>query len=307
LLNFNNFPRRYQSGKAKAKVDCGRSEKYLRRRDEVSVVGMVDLLHSNLSFHLRNLNFAYSFEVKIFNFQDTSDIVTTLDLAPPTKRLMHWKETGGVEKLFALPGRHIPSRMIARNYQAHLTSRPADNEEFAMNNENMEPLEPGPPALGPPQTPLAPPAPSPRVASAKGKRATRGSKRKALEPLEEYRENDDSYNRSDIPPILPLEGELPNLSADKHLPAMLGNSMLGNDTILNETLPPFVVDTPNANLPLLGNSLQMGGDVSMVGNVGDQSSLNLSLMENMGYDATGDLNATPVNPGKSKSTHSLYP
>lgn len=41
---------------------------------------------------------------------DTSDIVTSLDLAPPTKRLMHWKETGGVEKLFALPGRNIPAR-----------------------------------------------------------------------------------------------------------------------------------------------------------------------------------------------------
>lgn len=40
---------------------------------------------------------------------DTSDIVTTLDLAPPTKRLMHWKETGGVEKLFALPARPIPA------------------------------------------------------------------------------------------------------------------------------------------------------------------------------------------------------
>lgn len=43
---------------------------------------------------------------------DTSDIVTTLDLAPPTKRLMHWKETGGVEKLFALPARPIPSRAL---------------------------------------------------------------------------------------------------------------------------------------------------------------------------------------------------
>jgi cohesin complex subunit SCC1 len=43
---------------------------------------------------------------------DTSDIVTTLDLAPPTKRLMHWKETGGVEKLFALPGRPIPARTL---------------------------------------------------------------------------------------------------------------------------------------------------------------------------------------------------
>ena len=41
---------------------------------------------------------------------DTQDIVTTLDLAPPTKRLMHWKETGGVEKLFALPGKPLHSR-----------------------------------------------------------------------------------------------------------------------------------------------------------------------------------------------------
>ena len=45
---------------------------------------------------------------------DTNDIVTTLDLAPPTKRLMHWKETGGVEKLFVLPGRFLSSRHIAR-------------------------------------------------------------------------------------------------------------------------------------------------------------------------------------------------
>ena len=43
---------------------------------------------------------------------DTTDIVTTLDLAPPTKRLMHWKETGGVEKLFALPGRSLPARCL---------------------------------------------------------------------------------------------------------------------------------------------------------------------------------------------------
>ncbi|XP_014262655.1 double-strand-break repair protein rad21-like protein 1 isoform X2 [Cimex lectularius] len=60
---------------------------------------------------------------------DTSDIVTTLDLAPPTKRLMHWKETGGVEKLFALPGRTIPARVLFKNYQRHLTSRAVPNEE----------------------------------------------------------------------------------------------------------------------------------------------------------------------------------
>lgn len=32
---------------------------------------------------------------------DTTDIVTTLDLAPPTKRLMHWKETGIVWQCLA--------------------------------------------------------------------------------------------------------------------------------------------------------------------------------------------------------------
>ncbi|CAG9766759.1 unnamed protein product [Ceutorhynchus assimilis] len=63
---------------------------------------------------------------------DTSDIVTSLDLAPPTKRLMHWKETGGVEKLFALPGRAIPARLLFRIYQRHLTLKSIRNEDFAM-------------------------------------------------------------------------------------------------------------------------------------------------------------------------------
>lgn len=63
---------------------------------------------------------------------DTTDIVTTLDLAPPTKRLMHWKETGGVEKLFALPARPIPARALFKNYQRHLTSRAFGTEDFAI-------------------------------------------------------------------------------------------------------------------------------------------------------------------------------
>ena len=45
---------------------------------------------------------------------ETSDIVTTLDLAPPTKKLMHWKETGGVEKLFALTGRLLVSKAVKK-------------------------------------------------------------------------------------------------------------------------------------------------------------------------------------------------
>jgi len=62
----------------------------------------------------------------------TADIVTTLDLAPPTKRLMQWKETGAVEKLFALPGRNLIARIIFRSYQSHLTSRPVENEHFGL-------------------------------------------------------------------------------------------------------------------------------------------------------------------------------
>jgi len=69
---------------------------------------------------------------------DTSDIVTTLDLAPPTKRLMHWKETGGVEKLFALPGRPIPARALSKIYQRHLTSRAAENYDFGVTGDENE-------------------------------------------------------------------------------------------------------------------------------------------------------------------------
>ena len=53
-------------------------------------------------------------ETMKLQLSDTSEITTTLDLAPPTKKLKYWKETGGVEKLFALPGRPIVSRQICR-------------------------------------------------------------------------------------------------------------------------------------------------------------------------------------------------
>ena len=61
---------------------------------------------------------------------DTGDIVTTLDLAPPTKRLMHWKETGGVEKLFSLPGRSLQAKHISKDYSEQLFARPAAPESF---------------------------------------------------------------------------------------------------------------------------------------------------------------------------------
>uniref|UniRef100_A0A6P4EEL5 Double-strand-break repair protein rad21 homolog n=1 Tax=Drosophila rhopaloa TaxID=1041015 RepID=A0A6P4EEL5_DRORH len=62
---------------------------------------------------------------------DTSDILTTLDLAPPTKRLMYWKETGGVEKLFSLPSRSIPARSLFNNYNRQLFSHSTFFEDFS--------------------------------------------------------------------------------------------------------------------------------------------------------------------------------
>ncbi|XP_045496422.1 double-strand-break repair protein rad21 homolog isoform X1 [Colias croceus] len=60
---------------------------------------------------------------------NTSDIVITLDLAPPTRRLMHWKESGGVEKLFTLSARPIPSRVLFKKYQRNMTLRTETEEE----------------------------------------------------------------------------------------------------------------------------------------------------------------------------------
>ena len=50
---------------------------------------------------------------------DYSDIVTTLDLAPPTKKLMMWKETGGVEKLFSLPAQPLWNARLLKVWHRH--------------------------------------------------------------------------------------------------------------------------------------------------------------------------------------------
>ncbi|KAK4474458.1 hypothetical protein MN116_000613 [Schistosoma mekongi] len=59
-------------------------------------------------------------EVMKSQMENTADITTQLDLAPPTKKLMHWKETGSVDKLFVLPGRTIPSRVLQRLFMRNL-------------------------------------------------------------------------------------------------------------------------------------------------------------------------------------------
>lgn len=62
---------------------------------------------------------------------NTSDIITTLDLAPPTKRLMYWKDTGGVEKVFTLCSRDIKARVLFRNNQRHFLLRTHHLDDFA--------------------------------------------------------------------------------------------------------------------------------------------------------------------------------
>lgn len=89
---------------------------------------------------------------------NTADIITSLDLAPPTKRLMNWKETGGVEKLFALPSRLLPARALSKIYQMNLvfttgiieedfsTLGPADI--LALDSQTLEPLSESPSKRG---------------------------------------------------------------------------------------------------------------------------------------------------------------
>ena len=68
---------------------------------------------------------------------DTTDIVTTLDLAPPSKKLMHWKKTGTSEKMFALPERQMPSKLLLVYYTRHLTTTHIDRAEEELLPELM--------------------------------------------------------------------------------------------------------------------------------------------------------------------------
>ncbi|XP_011306695.1 double-strand-break repair protein rad21 homolog [Fopius arisanus] len=157
---------------------------------------------------------------------DTSDIVTTLDLAPPTKRLMHWKETGGVEKLFALPGRSIPARVLFKNYQKHLTSKSYDHEDFGRIQEDEGlPLE---------QMRDAPEEQPVLDQSSIGKRLSR--KRKA--PADEEAnvsgmpgmEEQPLEHEPDVPPATPAPEETPvhhemSMPAEPSVPEMSGSLM----------------------------------------------------------------------------------
>lgn len=88
---------------------------------------------------------------------NTADIITSLDLAPPTKKLMNWKETGGVEKLFALPSRFLPARALSKIYQNNLVSNAVIIEDFstlgpadllALEQNTLEPVPESPSKRG---------------------------------------------------------------------------------------------------------------------------------------------------------------
>jgi hypothetical protein len=159
----------------------------------------------------------------------------------------------------------------------------------------MEPqaYDQGPPALGPPQTPTPAPAPSPKPTPTKGKRATRASKRKALEPLEELRENERNSSVSDVPPVLSLEGEMPSISLEPPPPQqqLPGTSASFNDTSsfgLGNADNSFFPGDEGGNVNSLSNNL---GDLSALAGLptGPSSvNVNMSLMENMGYDGSAD-------------------
>jgi hypothetical protein len=59
---------------------------------------------------------------------DTKDIVTALDLAPPTKQLMEVKRSANVEKLFTQPECHILSKVLIEHYTRNLISSKLDHD-----------------------------------------------------------------------------------------------------------------------------------------------------------------------------------
>ena len=77
-------------------------------------------------------------ETMKLQLSDTSDIVTTLDLAPPTKKLVHWQKTGGVEKLLTLPGHAFLSKHVSMLFQRNLVTSPLSEVESSDEESNLD-------------------------------------------------------------------------------------------------------------------------------------------------------------------------
>ena len=52
--------------------------------------------------------------------ESTADILSPLDIAPPTRKLMHWKEVGSADRMFQLPSRFLNSKYLSRLFSRHL-------------------------------------------------------------------------------------------------------------------------------------------------------------------------------------------
>ncbi|EFX68066.1 putative RAD21 [Daphnia pulex] len=219
---------------------------------------------------------------------DTSDIVTTLDLAPPTRRLMHWKETGGVEKLFALPGRSIPARSLFRDYQRHLTSQPTENDDFGLTpeveKENL-PLETVRVAdAGESIRQDFPEAPTPQPV-----KRTVGRKRKAPVDLEAEAEEHQKRREVQYQSLLAPSTQ----SSPVAPPATIQSSLIDDHSFPQFPLPslPDVQEPPETNTSTLPEPVVQHAQ-SFV-----DATREFSEMENMGYDQNmGNLGLDAAEP-----------
>ena len=74
---------------------------------------------------------------------DTSDIVGSLDMAPPTKQLMICKKIGGCEKLFSLPERFMLSERLQYYFTRHCYTKQIDESEEKTRFPQQEPITNG--------------------------------------------------------------------------------------------------------------------------------------------------------------------
>lgn len=76
------------------------------------------------------------------NMADYSDTLQSLDLAPPTKKLMRMKEAGAVEKLFQLPGcSFLKAKPLVKLYQSHLVMRARTDAETPIADDIRRDLD----------------------------------------------------------------------------------------------------------------------------------------------------------------------
>ncbi|XP_019907632.1 double-strand-break repair protein rad21-like protein 1 isoform X2 [Esox lucius] len=68
---------------------------------------------------------------------DCSDVTTQLDIAPPTRQLMQWKESGGVDSLFSHPCSTVIHPHLQRLYFRNVFRRKTDHVGYEDEREEM--------------------------------------------------------------------------------------------------------------------------------------------------------------------------